>query len=240
MHTFENEFREFRYREINTPLAQLFPRLNTQKIGQILGHLKSENPHQTIFNVARELWNGGYDQILKDNGFWDTKYSTFSGHCHQCTPVLGLALRVLGFADVSYLECYRIREHFLQTGMIEQVPPQEEPNPEMKEEFCGIGRIPYCCLEVRVGNELFYLTGKHLRPDGEKTESLLSTVCYRSMTGVFAHPDDPTKSGIYLHKIIPTVNPSGIDFTRRIVWMKQTKRDPAPEYFATFLRMKLV
>lgn len=234
------ELKDHSFRETSIPVEKLFPTLNKVAVYRATHAWKHTNPHETVFNTAREMWNGGYEKILNENGFWDTKYSSFSGHCHQCTPELGLVLRSLGFENVSYLECYRIREHFPETGKIEMVPPQEEPNPIMKEEFCGIGRIPYCCLEVEIDGEKFYLTGKHLKPEGEKTNALLSPVCYHSMIGVFAHPQDETKSGIYLQPVTPKQNPENIDFAKRIVWKKQTSRDPEPEYFATYLRMKLI
>ena len=231
MKSLNDEMLDFSYREMRVPLERVFPKLDRAGIKQQFAHLASQNPHQTVFNVARELWNGGYDKILQQYGFHDEKYPTFSGHCHQCTPALGLVLKELGFT-VSYLECFRIREQFAETGVIEQVPPEEEPNPKMKEEFCGIKRIPYCCLEVMIDGEPFYLTGKHLKPKGDSAEALLSPVCYRPMVGFFAHQDDATKSGIYL----ATWNPEN---ERQIVWKKQTVKDPAPEYFASFLRMEL-
>lgn len=233
------ELRDFQYREKTIHFRELFPAANEERIRLEWGHLVHANPHQTIFNVARELWNGGYDRILKEEGFWESKYSTFSGHCHQCTPALGLVLHALGFPHVAYLECARIRESFVHTGIIAHVPPQEEPNPAMKDEFCEIGRIPYCCLEVQVGEENVYLTGKHLRPNGKETEALLTPHCYTKMQGVFAHPQDSTRSGIYLRHLVPQQNPQNIDFSRRIVWPKQTAKDPHVELFATFLRLKL-
>ncbi len=235
-----NELQNHTYREMNVSLEELFPKLDKVKVYRATHAWKQTNPHETIFHAAREMWNGGYEKILNENGFWDTKYSSFSGHCHQCTPELGLVFRSLGFDTVSYLECYRIREHFPETGIIEKIPPEEEPNPLMKDEFCGIGRIPYCCLEVEANGEKFYLTGKHVKPEGEKTNALLSPACYRNMIGVFAHPDDVGKSGIYLQPITPKQNPNNEDFSKRIVWKKQTKKDPEPEYFATYLRMKLI
>jgi len=224
------EFLDFRYRHIDVPLRKFFPNLNIEKIRQQFFRFKSADPHQTIYAVSRELWNGGYDNILAEHGFWDKAYAKFSGHCHQCTPILGLVLTVLGF-DVSYLECFRIREHYLQTKKIEQVPPAEEPNPSMKDDFCGIKRIPYCCLEVMVDGKPYYITGKHLKPQYEGAVTLLSPACYRDFVGVFRHQDNPSKSGIYLR---PVSN------GEQVVWMKQTAKDPAPELFATFLRMKLV
>lgn len=223
------EFLDFAHRKIDVPVKQLFPNLNLEKIRQQFWRFNVKNFHQTVYAVARELWNGHYGAILSEHGFWDSTYAKFSGHCHQCTPVLGLVLHALGF-DVSYLECFRIREHFLQTGRIEQVPPSEEPNPAMKEEFCSIKRIPYCCLEVMIDGQPYYMTSKHLKPQGECAVALLTPVCYRDFVGVFHHQDNPSKSGIYLQPI--SRNP--------VVWMKQTAKDPSPELFATFLRIKLI
>ena len=40
--------------------------------------------------------------------------------------------------------------------------------------------------------------------------------------------------------IIPKTNLDKLDFSKRIVWTKQTSKDLVPEYFATFLRMELI
>ncbi|MBI2583233.1 MAG: hypothetical protein HYW25_01075 [Candidatus Aenigmarchaeota archaeon] len=235
----KEELMNFEYREIILPLQEIFPQINIEKIKRQFLPLKYYNPYKTIFAVACELWNGGYQSIFTSSGFYDTKFEVFSGHCHQCTPALGLVLKALGFERVSYLECFRVREHFPKTGIIEQVPPTEEPNQEVREEFCSIGRIPYCCLEVVIDGQPHYLTGKHFKSQSSGAIALLTPVCYRDFVGVFRHQDDPSKSGIYLKPIVPENNPDEIDFSRRIVWMKQTAKDPAPEYFATFLRMHL-
>ncbi len=234
------ELLRFDYRELRVRLEELFPKLNREAVKNQFGHLKKANPHETVLNVARALWNGGYEELLREQGFYDRAYASFSGHCHQCTPELGLVLKVLGFEKVSYLECFRVREHFPETGIIEQVPPEEEPNLEMKAEFCSIRRIPYCCLEVFVNGEPFYLTGKHVKPRGEETVALLTPRCYREFVGVFAHQEDKRKSGVYLQNVLSKANPEEKDFSRQVVWMKQTMKDPAPEYFATFLRMEIV
>ncbi len=234
------ELMDFSYRELSVDMQSIFPRLDIESVRQKFSHLKVNNLHQTAFNVSRELANGGYDWIFDNFGFHEAEYQTFSGHCHQCTPALGLVLKTLGFEKISYLECFRIREHFPQTGILEQVPPTEEPNPAMKDEFCSIGRIPYCCLEVFIDGRPFYITGKHIRQNGENVVALLTTVCYLDALGVFPHQENPLKSGIYLKTITPTSNPMNMDFSKRIVWMKQTSKDPQPEYFATFLRMELI
>ncbi len=136
-----SELMDFVPREVNVQLRDIFPGLDIDRVRKRFGHLKSEDPHQTIFNVARELWNEGYSDILRDEGFWDERYPDFTGHCHQCTPELGLVLKSLGF-DVSYLECRRVDESINQ-GMVNPVSPEEEPNPQMRDQFCEIGRIPY-------------------------------------------------------------------------------------------------
>ena len=234
------EFRNFSYREIKVNLEQIFPNLNRKAIEKQFSKFKSQNQHETILNVTTELWNKEYENILDEQGFHDQEYSVFSGHCHQCTPALGLALKSLNF-KVSYLECFRIREHFPQTGLIEQVPPEEESNLETIDEFCSIGRIPYCCLEVIINNKSYYLTGKHLKSIEGKPQALLEPICYSSSdNSIFMHQKDSKKSGIYLETVIPEKNPDNINFSRRIVWMKQTFKDPSPEYFATFLRMELL
>ncbi|MDO8460383.1 MAG: hypothetical protein Q7S74_04700 [Nanoarchaeota archaeon] len=235
----DKELRDFNYRRIYVNLEEIFPKLNLEKVRKRFFSLESDNPHQTIFNVARELWNGGYEAILNEYGFWDKKYSNFSGHCHQCTPALGLALKSLGFI-VDYLECRRVNEDYLESGIIKPVSPMEEPNPQMKKEFCGIGRIPYCCLEVKIGQDNFHLTGKHLKPKGEGAIALLTPACYRDFVGVFRHQDNNNKSGIYLDSVVPASNPNRLDLGRMVVWKKQTERDPKPELFATYLRMGLL
>ena len=48
-----------------------------------------------------------------------------------------------------------------------------------------------------------------------------------------SHLDTLTTSGLST-----SLNPDGMDFSRQVVWKKQTVRDPAPEFFATFLRMR--
>lgn len=224
------ELMNFNYRKADVPVSVLFPNIDLSKVKSDFSYLKSDNPHETVFRVSRELWNGGYDKFMADYGFWDAVYKDFSGHCHQCSPVLGVVLKALDF-DVSFLECYRIRTSYLQDGKIVQVPPSEEPNPEVREEFCGINRIPYCCLEVLIEGEPYYVTGKHLKPKEDGAVSLLSPVCYRDFVGVFKHQSDQSKSGIYLQPVSDG---------ERVVWMKQTERDPEPELFAAFFRMRLV
>ncbi len=234
------ELLNFSYREIDVSFNEIFPRLNKGKVVQQSRRFAWKDSHQTVYTAARGLWlrDFGYETILEENGFWDTRYPQFSGHCHQCTPTLGLVLDSLDF-NVSYLECQRIDNRFIETGIMEKVPPEQEPNPVMGGEFCCIGRIPYCCLEVRIGTQLFYLTGKHLKPQGYGAVALLNPQCYRDHVGFFPHQDDKHKSGIYLEPVTPH-NPQNLDFRRQIVWKKQTVRDPEPELFATYLRMNLV
>lgn len=234
----EKELMNFDYREIELDLKDLFPEIDLEDVKKSFSSLVSDDPHQTVFNIAEELWNGGYSEVLEKHSFWDGRYKRFTGHCHQCTPILGLVLKALGF-KTSYLECFRIKESFLETGKIEKISPEEEPNPEMKSEFLRIQRIPYCCLEVEINGEKFYLTGKHLKPVDGITKALLSPSCYREFIGVFPHQSDKTKSGIYLKKVKPKENPGSLDFDRQIIWTKQTERDPSPEVFVTFLRMNL-
>lgn len=231
----QKEFLNFNYREIIVPLRIFFPKLHSVRRFE---HCRDRNPHQTILNVIRDLWNGGYDSFLEQNGFWDKAYEKFSGHCHQCTPILGAALRSLGF-EVSYLECIRIRDHFPASGKIEKVSPTEEPNPDVRAEFVSIDRIPYCCLEVVIEGKPHYITGKHIKPKEAGFTTLLAQSCYSDFSGLVRHQDNLHKSGIYLKPISSRVNPHNVDFSRQVVWTKQTAKDPLPEYFATFLRMRL-
>ncbi len=239
MPSVESELANHAYREIHVSPKELFPNWNEMKTLHQFLALRNRNPHQTILNVARALANGGYDSFLATNGFWHAPFSSYSGHCHQCSPALAVILKALGFQNVSYLECYRIREHFSQTGKLEKVPPQEEPNPDNREEFCAIARIPYCCTEVEIQGEKFLISGKHVKIENGSLVAGLAPGCYETMLGVFPHQADRTKSGIYLRRVTPQQNPEGIDFSERVVWMKQTPKDPAPEYFATYLRMQL-
>jgi len=234
----KQELMNFSYRELNVNWKDLFPRINFDLVRTDFTRFQNSNPHQTIFDVAKELWDGKYESVLKENGFWDTDYPTFGGHCHQCTPVLGLALSSLGF-EVAYLECQRIESDFESSGLINKVDPRNESNDAMRDQFCKIGRIPYCCLEVTIDGEKFYLTGKHLKPEGKRAKALLSPSCYIDFVGTFAHQADASKSGIYLRTVRPKVNPHNVDFSKQVVWTKQTERDLEPEYFATFLRMNL-
>lgn len=227
------------YRVEHIMFEDLFPYVERDTIMIELASLKKADPHETILNIACEMWNGKYNDLLGKYGFFDKHDPTFTGHCHQCTPALALVLFCLGFIDVAYLECYRIREHFPETGKIEKVPPEEEPNPEMVKEFCNIGRIPYCCLEVKVNGVPYYISAKHIKKQDGTPTALLTEECYADFSGVMKHQKDQSKSGIYLKNVIPKNNPENINFNERIVWMKQTFKDPQPEYFATFLRMEI-
>jgi len=227
----KHELLNFSYRKVEIPFNVIFPKVNPGMVRKKFIHLVQADPHKTIYSVARELWKNGYNSILSEFGFYDSKYSQFSGHCHQCTPALGLVLHALGFS-VSYLECFRIREHFTSTSIIEQIPPTEELNAAVRDEFCSIKRIPYCCLEVMIDGKPYYLTGKHLKPKDDGAVALLTPKCYRDFVGVFKHQNDFSKSGIYLK--------ADISNDGRIIWMKQTYNDKEPELFAEFLRMNLI
>lgn len=214
---------DFNYRKEEIKVSEIFPKFDLKVLKEKFPK-RVGDPHQNIFDLCLEMWDGGYDFILDNFGFYQKEYATFSGHCHQITPALGMVLKSWGL-KVAYLECLRV-----YPDILEQVPPELEPNPDMKEEFCSIGRIPYCCLEVDIEGEKFYLTGKHLkRIDGEP-KALLTPVCYRDFVGVFPHQDDSKKSGIYLDPVQD----------EPFVWKKQTERDPEPEYFKTFLYMDLI
>ena len=236
---------DFRVREIDVQFEQLFPRLDRKAVFERFKHLKSTNPHETIFNVVKELWKGernedtGYAWVLDHQGFHSKGYEKFTGHCHQTTPSLGLVLKVLGFDQVAYLECYRIRENFPKTGIVEMVPPEKEENNKARKEFIEIGRIPYCTLEVKVDGKPFYVASKHIKAADGSAKALLAYPCYIPFVGVFKHQDNPKKSGIYVDTVIPEKNPSERNFSKYVVWKKQTGRDPSPELFATYLRMNL-
>ena len=241
------ELRDLRFRELSVSLETLFPRLDREGVLHRFAYLRDDNDdsHATLFDVANVLGDNGnkeYAELLERNGFHDAAFQRFSGHCHQFTPALGLVLKTLGF-DVSYLEGYRV-ESSVTEGRIVQVNPELEPNPDNRQEFCGIGRIPYCCLEVVIDGEPFHVSPKHLAFEGTTTKALLTPACYRPHIGLMRHQDTPAKSGIYLQTFAPRVNPDRVDFKERVVWMKQKlpekgKEPETLEFFATYLRMKL-
>jgi hypothetical protein len=232
----KEELKNFSYREMQISPAELFPHVDLEQLKREFQHFVRNDPHATIFTIAKELWHGGYDRIMKECGFWDEKCEKFDGACHQCTPVLGLVLHSLGF-QVAYLECMRIHEEpYFNLGHVERVDPLMVNE---REEFIELGRVPYCILEVTIDDVPYYLTGKHLKPEGDHAVALLKPVCYRPFVGVFHHQDDPSRSGIYIKNILPEMHITTV-LARRVVWMKQTYKDPAPELFATFLRMDFV
>ncbi|MBI3627135.1 MAG: hypothetical protein HY220_00060 [Candidatus Sungbacteria bacterium] len=229
------DLKNFTYRnEVVTP-REIFPDFNKTEFVEKFSRTPNRNLHQEVFNTALELWaDDGYPEIIKKCSFHD-QYKVFTGHCHQITPALGLVLKVRGIDHVAYLECYRVRPRTSSAqGSSEpqwqRVPPEEEPDEFNRNEFIAIGRIPYCCLEIKINDELLYLTGKHLRPINRIPNALLTPDCYRDMVGVFPHQLDHTKSGIYIKPII----------TEPFTWQKQTaNKDPFPEFFRTYLYMTL-
>ncbi len=234
------DFMDFSYRKEEVSLTDLFPRIDMEKARRRFAPLRDKDAHQTVYTAAVSLWDeGGYDYILEKFGFHDVKNPVFSGHCHQCTPALGLVLKMLEFEQVAYLECYRIDAEKFCEGLVEKVSPVLEQNPAMKEEFCNIGRIPYCCLEAQIGEELFYISGKHIKPVHDESISLLQPHCYRDFVGVSRHQDAPERSGIYLQPVLPAKNPQGINFYEQIVWKKQTLHEKEAELFCTYVRMEL-
>ncbi len=230
------EFDVSPYREIDLSLKELFPRYRKFTLQSHFDSLKDTNPHQTILNVLFYMADFGYNQILDNYGFHQEEYYTFKNHAHQCTPALALVLKQLGFHHVHYLECYRIETAAFNQGFLKMVDPSKEPNPKNRQEFIKIGRIPYCLLEVEINKEKFYISGKHISLRDNQPSILLKPICFREMIGILPHPQDTTKSGVYLQPIkstIPKIDPE------QVIWLKQTYRDQEPELFATFLRMNL-
>jgi|SRR3989344_317698 len=231
--------REFDYREETVSLKEIFPGLidiNSNNFYQNFRERSNfDDRHAEILNNTKQLWNYGYKQILDRFGFHEPGYEKFAEHCHQITPALGAVLLVNGF-NVAYLEAYRADP---ATG--EKIDPKEEKS-EMREEFCGIGRIPYCCLEVDINGEKYYISGKHLKEINGATKALLTPDCYRDMVGVFPHQNDPSKSGIYLAQ---TMDFPGVENGKPFVWKKQkmnmrTGKPAEPEeFFKTFAHMRL-
>lgn len=232
------ELRNLSYRELQVSLQDLLPRADASRLKREFERFVKSDPHETVFGIARELWHGGYERVLEDAGFYEERFAKFSGHAQQCSVVLGAILHSLGF-QVAYLECFRIHEGpFLRDGHIVRVGPEEEHG-ALREEFMEIGRIPYCLLEVTIDDVPYYVSAKHLRPHGTSALALLTPTCYRPFVGVFRHQDDHNRSGIYIKSVLPHEHITTV-FGRRVVWLKQTPRDPEPEMFATFLRMDLI
>ena len=233
MSSLQKELKNFRSRELKVSIPDIFPGFDLPdaraKFGQTIYKDYPRDPHQIILDEALGLWNKGYEHIIEQYGFHD-QYKKFAGHCHQMTPALGVVLLLQGFEGITYLECFRAD---LKTG--EKIDPIFEPNPEMREEFCGIERIPYCCLEVSIDDQLFYLSPKHIIEKDQVVSALLTPDCYQEMVGVFPHQLDKTKSGIYLAQVpdLPWIK-GGEPF----VWRKQ-KPGEEPELFRAYLRMPL-
>ena len=227
------------YREIEVPLRSLFPNLNLDSIEIRFKHLKKTNPHETIYLVARALSEGGYDLVLNEQGFWNPEFSKFTGHANQCAPILGLVLTALGF-ECSYLECFRVRDHITRTGMIDPSQANEEKDLKKKEQWARLRRIPYSILEVNIKGINYYISGKHLSAKEDYVKALLKPECYNEFIGIFRHQDDSTKSGIYINAIQPQNNLQKANFNKQVLWRKQTSQEEFPEYFLTFLRMKLI
>lgn len=217
------DLKNFDYRKEVVNVKEIFPRFDLQKLKAEFGYDLDQDPHQTIFDITLDLWNGGYDFVLNNFGFYDDKFAKFSGHCHQITPALGAILKSLGFEKAAYLEGYRI-DPFTE----EKMDPEREEG-GMKDEFCSIGRIPYCCLEVEIDGEKFYISGKHIKRDNGIPKALLTSTCYREMVGVFTHQNDLSKSGIYLETVV----------AEPFTWRKQTAYDKEVEFFKTFAYMEI-
>lgn len=236
----DQELRDFEYRQIDLSPKDILPKFDLDEFRKIIGpDLKGvkRNPHLVVLDTTLKLWMEGYDQIIDKFGFWEKGFDQFSGHCHQISPVLGLALLVKGFDEITYREGYRMD---LLTG--NKFDPNLEPNPQMREEFCGIGRIPYCHTGVVIGDKEYIFSGKHLKSESGRAQPLLTPVCYQQMEGVFIHPFDITKSGIYLEKKFE--GDKILSPNREIIWMKQkvnqdgSAAEPA-EFFKTFLDIRL-
>lgn len=216
------DLKDFKYRKEKIAIKEIFPEFDLEKLKKEFSYEIRSNPHQTILDIALDLWNGGYDFILDNFSFHDKKFQKFTGHCHQITPALGAVLASLGF-KTAYLEAYRL-DPFTE----EMMDPNLEES-EMKEEFCSIGRIPYCCLEVEIDGKKYFISGKHIkRVDGE-IKVLLTPTCYQDFEGVLAHPKDQSKSGIYLDTVV----------AEPFTWRKQTAYEKQVEFFKTYAHMQL-
>lgn len=234
----QEKLRDFEYEEETLDLKEIFPDLNKTDLNKRY-HYRGvyRLPHVLLEDLTLKLWEpNGYQEIIRRYGFHD-QYKKFEGHCHQITPALGMVLKATGFAHVAYLEGFRV-----DPGTGEKVPPEEEKS-EMREEFCGIGRIPYCCLEVGINGEIFYLSGKHLKQSGDHPVALLTPDCYRNVVpGSIPHQANRKKSVIYLALVADF---PGVEEGKPFVWMKQkldlTTNKPAEskEYFRTYKKFIL-
>lgn len=220
------DLRNFEYRREKVDVKEVFPNFKKQDFNRFLERCfpqRNISKSTRILEVTLGMKNGGYEYFLKNYGFWDEKYPIFSGHCHQITPILALVLSGLDF-HASYLECLRVDPETLKP-----IPPENE-NSDMKDEFCRLERIPYCCLEVNVYDEIRYISGKHIDWINGRFISLLTPQCHRDVIGLIRHQADSTKSGMYL-KIVQK---------EPFIWCKQVcGKDHEPEFFMTFAHMKL-
>jgi len=239
MFDIQNELINLNYREVVISPKDLFPKLNFDRIKARFMHLKKSDVHQTIYGIVKSLNDGGYALLIEEQGFYDSNYQSFSWHSHQCCAILSLVLHALGF-EVFYLEGFRIRDYIGRTGIIDQISPHEEENPDNRKEFERIRRIPYSCVEVIIKEKPYFISPKHVRLNLENgsLQALLMPECYIDFMGCFRHQNDALKSGIYIKQIIPENNLHKHNFNKRIVWTKRTFKDERTEYFATYLRMK--
>lgn len=195
------KLRDFEYEEIELPTHEIFPKLNFKEFTEQYGLVDlvkvNKNPHKIILQILTTFWDEVYAQFLEKYGFYDQKYIKFSGHCHQISPIDTVAFLATNyFEKVVYDECFRVDP---KTG--EKIDPINESNPEMREEFCGIGRIPYCRVGLQFDNRIHYVDGKHLNLGvDQKPQALLAPECYEDMVGVFAHQNNPSRSGVYLRR----------------------------------------
>lgn len=240
MFDLKNELFNLSYREVSISLKDIFPRLNLERVKARFTHLKKADPHQTIYAVCRALSEGGYSLLLDEQGFYNSEYEKYSNYSFQCSAILVLVLYALGF-EVSYLEAFRIRDYVRRNGIIEQVSPNEENNLKNLPVSQKIRRIPSSCVEVIIKGIPFLISPKYAQFNLETNglQAALIPECYREFIGCFRHQNDANKSGVYLKQIIPETNLQKHNFNKRATWLKQTFKDETPEYYTTFLRMKI-
>lgn len=232
------------YMERELPLRRYFPRYTQSAFLAAFGKgrtVRERNPHERLLVTAQELAEGGYERLLAEFGFHD-KYKTFSGHCHQMTPALGAVLLARGFRKTYHLECAR-----MDNDTWEFIHPRHEEDPGKRPEFCRIGYIPYCALEVWINGKPYFLSPKHLGFErGEPAPRLAATSYKRLGKGeVVGHPDDASQSGIYFPKLHGNVW-AAVPFPMKhsFRWVKEPRPSEGKveekETFVAFRRIQLI
>jgi hypothetical protein len=221
---------DFRYKESELNLGDVFPGITEKSAASRLRSLKLQNLHQTVLNLLMSLHKGP----LSFAALFEKFGKPFEGSCHHASQAFAAALKLLSFGNVFILDCCRIDEQALKEGKLIPVQPEER--------FKHLGYNPYCLVEFDIGDKRFLVSPKNFKEEGLLIGSRLHQSCHAPMVGVLAHANDQYRSGVYIDRIvtdaIKAANPS-LDFGKAVVWRKQ-KFLEQPEIFATFERKRLV